>query len=177
MGVFTNMFSWFRKKRQVEEKDKTLLDAQSELQSLRLEIQERDKTIANLKDDLNRERDGKTAQVKESTQAFIEKLIVEASTPVSQLLTQAHLLESEGKPIQAKDVISISKRFIHVFENAGMNIEGTLGEKVSFDPNYHNPLSINSEIKGGDKVVIKLVGISYQGKVIRKAGVEKCQDV
>lgn len=170
------MFSWLRKKRQVEKKDESLLDIQNELQSLRLEIQEKGKIITKLKDDLNRERDGKTAQVKELNQAFIEKIIADASTPISQILTQSYLLESEGKPIQAKDIISVSKRLIRVFENAGMNIEGTVGEKVSFDPNYHSPLSTNSEIKAGDKVIIRLVGISYQGKIIRKAGVEKCQD-
>ena len=168
------MFGWF--KRKSSDSSVQLLDLRSEVQKLKIEIQERDKTLARLKDDLSREREARTTQVAESIRDSMEKLMVNAASPVSQLVTQAHLLESQDKPVQARDVISVSKRLIRVFEDAGMKTEGSIGEIASFDPNYHAPLAGDASIKIGDRVIIRLTGVSFNGRIIRKAGVETCQD-
>ncbi|MBE9045160.1 hypothetical protein IQ255_12230 [Pleurocapsales cyanobacterium LEGE 10410] len=53
-----------------------------------------------------------------------------------------------------------------------MTIVSQVGETVSCDSNLHEPLSANSEISSGAEVVVRFTGVSYQGKLICKAGVE-----
>ena len=118
-----------------------LLTLEREIQNLRLELTERD------------------------------QLLTDTAAPVTQLLTQAHLLE-QGKPVQAKDVLLVAKRLIRTLEDNGLTIVSQVGETVFFDSNIHEPLSASTEISPGAEVVVRFAGVSYQGKVIRKSGVE-----
>jgi hypothetical protein len=65
--------------------------------------------------------------------------MADVAAPVAQLFTQAHLLEVEGKPVQAKDALAVAKRLVRALE----------------------------------AVVVRFAGVSYRGRLIRKAGVEK----
>ncbi len=73
-------------------------------------------------------------------------------------------------------MLAVVKRLIRVLEDSGLTLTGSVGETVSFDSNLHDPLSANTSLAPGIPVVVKFVGVLYQGKVIRKAGVELCQD-
>jgi hypothetical protein len=48
-----------------------------------------------------------------------------------------------------------------------------VGEAVAFDQNRHESLRADTSLMPGEQVVVKFVGASYQGKVIKKAGVAK----
>ena len=48
---------------------------------------------------------------------------------------------------------------------------GSVGQSVVFDPNRHESLSAEDELRPGANVIIRLVGLSYKGKLLRKAGV------
>jgi molecular chaperone GrpE (heat shock protein) len=122
---------------------------------------------------LERQRGGESARVAEAVQEQVERLLSDAAAPVTQLLTQAHLLEVEGKPVQAKDVLAVAKRLVRALEDNGLTLEGSVGETVPFDPNRHEPLSGDAALMPGEAVVVRFVGVSYQGRVIRKAGVAK----
>ena len=153
--------------------DERALELERGLQALRIELAERDQTITRLKADLERDRSAGQALIAESVQSRIERLFSELATPVSQLMTQAYLLETEGKPVQARDVLSVARRFIRPLEDLGLSIEGQVGATVAFDPNRHEPLSHATDLRPGEPVKIKLVGIAGQGKILRRAGVEK----
>jgi molecular chaperone GrpE (heat shock protein) len=156
--------------------DEWVLTLEREMQSLRLELAERDQMVANLKQELERQRTGESTRIIEAAKTQVEQLLTDVAAPVTQLLTQAHLLEVEGKPVQAKDVLAVAKRLVRALEDNGLTLTGSVGETVPFNPNYHDSLSTSTSLTPGTTVVVKFAGISYQGKAIRKAGVEPCQD-
>lgn len=147
--------------------------ASAEAQSLRVELLERDRLIQTLKQELERARSGEQERVHEIVEARLERLMSGAAAPVAQLLTQIHLFEAEGKPVQTKDVLAVAKRIVRALEDEGLSILSGVGETVAFDPNYHQPLGTQGPLAQSEKAVVRLVGISYRGKVLRKASVEK----
>lgn len=153
--------------------DERILVLEREVQGLRLELQEREQTLANLKKELEHQRIRENARVNEAVQTQMERLFSDIATPIAQLLTQAHLYEVEGKPIQPKDVFTVVKSLVRLLEDEGLTIEGKVGEKVSFDPNQHEPLSAQISLKPEETVVVRIVGISYRGRVLKKVGVTK----
>ena len=50
--------------------------------------------------------------------------------------------------------------------------EGHIGETVAFDPNRHELLGSDIALTPGQSAVVRIVGASYRGKVLRKVGVE-----
>jgi molecular chaperone GrpE (heat shock protein) len=159
------------KQRSLNTDNEQLLTLETEIQNLRLELTECDQLINKLKQQLEQQRTSENNNIDSAVQNQIEQLLTDTATPVTQLLTQAHLLE-EGKPVQAKDVLLVAKRLISTLEDNGLTIVGQVGETVSFDSNLHEPLSASTAINPGAEVVVRFAGVSYQGKVIRKAGVE-----
>lgn len=156
------------------QEDERLLALERQIQNLRLELAERNQLADKLKQELERQRSSESDRLTNAVQTQIEQLLSDAATPVTQLLTQAHLV-SEGKPVQAKDVLAVAKRLTRVLEDTGLTLTSSVGKTVSFDSNLHDPLSASTSLAPGVPVVVKFAGVSYQGKVIRKAGVELCQ--
>jgi molecular chaperone GrpE (heat shock protein) len=152
--------------------DERTLALEREAQDLRLKLEELERALANLKRELERQRSG----AGEAVQAQMERLLADAAAPVAQLLTQAHLLEVEGKPVQAKDVLAVAKRLVRALEGSGLTLADSVGQTVPFDPNRHEPLSAAFAPQPGQSVVVRFVGVAYQGKLLRKAGVEKAGD-
>jgi molecular chaperone GrpE (heat shock protein) len=150
-----------------------LLVLEREVQSLRLELAERERSVAGLKSELERQRNNQNAYIDAAVRDKIERLMIGAAAPVAQLLTQAHLLEAEGRPVQAKEVLTIAKRLVRLLEDEGLYTEGHVGESVNFDPNRHEPMGGDASIAPGQAGVIRFVGLRYRGNLVRKAGVEK----
>ena len=153
--------------------DERVLSLEREVQSLKLELEERNRSLEKVKGDMERQRSGERERVDESVRSQLEGILTNAATPIAQLMAQAHLLEVEGKPVQAKDVLAVAKRLIRAMEDAGLEMEGAAGETVDFDPDRHEILSTHAAPKPGEKVVVRFTGISYRGKLLRKASVEK----
>ena len=99
------------------------LALEREAQTLRLELAEQEQLIGRLKSDLDRHRAGESQRVDSVVDAGWERLIADAATPLVQLMTQAHLLDVAGKPVQAADVLAVAKRLMRVFETAGVTWE------------------------------------------------------
>lgn len=156
--------------------DEQILNLKQEVQSLQLELAERNQLVDKLKQELERQRHSESERLTNAVQTQVEQLLTDTATPIAQLTTQAHLL-SQDKPVQAKDVLAVAKRLIGVLEDNGLILTSSVGETVSFDSNLHDPLSASTSITTGKPVVVKFAGVSYQGKIIRKAGVEPCQGV
>jgi molecular chaperone GrpE (heat shock protein) len=147
------------------------LALKQQVQSLELELLEREQTIAGLKSSLEKLRTGENSLASEKAKAQIENMMADASAPASQLLTLAHLSEIEGKTVQIRDVITVTRRLIRVLENHGMETGAEVGEIVAFDPDRHQPLDQEVGFKPGEPVQIRFSSIAYQGKLLRKAGV------
>jgi molecular chaperone GrpE (heat shock protein) len=146
--------------------------SENEAQTLRLELAERDKLIAQLKADLERLRREAETRGAVSLQAQVESLFTDVAAPVAQLQTQAHLLEVENRPVQARDVLAVAKRLVRVLEDNGLSLENHVGEQVVFDPNRHEPLTTGAAPQPGQPVIVRFVGVALRGKLLRKAGVE-----
>lgn len=149
-----------------------LLALEREAQTLRLELAEREKILANLETTLARQRNDEERRITEAVELQLERLLSETATPLTQLLTQAHLLEVASRPLQAKDVLAVAKRLIRVLEQMGLQLDGAIGQTAPFDPDQHEPLSADVSIAPGRLVVIRFVGVSFRGKLLRKAKVE-----
>ncbi len=148
------------------------LEAQREIQALRLELAEREQEIARLTSEVQRQRQGAHALLEETVQARSEQWLVTVAAPVAQILTQGYLLETEGKPVQARDVWTVARRIVRTLEEYGLTIEDAPGESVPFDPNCHQVLGTNAAPNPGQMVTVRVAGISYRGKILQKAGVD-----
>lgn len=174
------MYNWLLKLLGIRKSaagDEELNTLRNELQTLKLELYEKDTVLSNLSQELNHQRHGEIDKLSEKLSTFLEELMIDVSTPVTQLISQIYLFEIQSKPLQAKDVLAVAKRFVRLLEDRGMKIEGAVGEIVLFNPNLHMPLSGRFVMHLGERVIVRLVGISYKGKTIRKAGVDPCPDV
>ncbi len=149
-----------------------ILDLERQIQSLRLDLQERESLIAALRTELEQHRRSEQARVEELVQTATERLLSEAAAPAVQLLTQAHLLEHEGKPVAARDILNVARRLVRVIENHGLSVEGGIGEPVAFDPDRHQVLGGEGFPAAGQSVVVRIPGAAYQGRILYKAGVE-----
>jgi molecular chaperone GrpE (heat shock protein) len=151
--------------------DERLLALERELQELRLKLQERDQAISRLQQELEWQRSGASARLDQAVQAQLEQLLTDAAGPVTQLATQAYLLEVESKPVQARDILVVAKRLVHLLEDHGLTLAGQVGQTAGFDPNQHEPLQSEVSLRVGQPVVIRFAGVTYRGKLLRKAGV------
>jgi hypothetical protein len=148
--------------------EERVIELERQVQSLRLELTEQKKTAERLKLELERQRGEENARL---VSVQLERLFNEVASPTSQLLMQAHLLRVEEKPLQANDILSVGLRLVRVLEDYGLSAVGMVGEQVAFDQNQHDLLSTDMAVSPGESVVIRLVGIAYQGKLLRRAGV------
>jgi molecular chaperone GrpE (heat shock protein) len=152
-----------------------LLTLEREAQALRLRCDEQERQLTALRAEVERQQSGAAARAAEAVGAARERLLTDAAGPVAQLLTQAHLLEVENKPVQARDLLAVARRLLRLLEAEGLTVTGAVGERVAFDPDRHAPLS-GETIPRGEKVTIRFVGIAHGGRVLRKAGVEREQE-
>ncbi len=160
--------SWIKHLFGNEPKPTTPLDLQSEVQSLRLELAERDARIAALEKEADPGRSSE--RVDGVARDRIARWLESAAAPASQLKTQAHLLQVENKPVQARDVLAVARQLIRVLEDAGMEFEGEVGDVVVFDPDHHRPLG-EASLSRGDRVRIRFVAVKLGNRVIHQAGV------
>jgi len=166
--VFKRWLESFKK----PDASEAVLDLERDIQQLRLELKERDREVAQLKAEVQRQRNGASARVADEVQAQLERLFRDAAAPIAQLLTQVHLLEVEGKPVQARDVLALAQRLVRVLEDHGLTVLGEIGGMVAFDPNLHAPLNSTAIPRPGQPVVVRIVGIVFQRRLLRKAGID-----
>ena len=149
-----------------------MLAAEREAQELRLELTERDKTMAAMREALARSQDQERSRAAAELQARFERLLSALAAPAAQVLMQGALLEAGSRPIESKDVLSVAKRLVRALEDEGLRFEGDVGATVDFDPNHHEPLSGSQALTPGQAVLVRVPGVSFHGKILRRAGVE-----
>jgi hypothetical protein len=103
---------------------------------------------------------------------WMESLMSELGSPVAQIITQADLLENQGKPVQAHDILAVTRRIVRVLERRGLVLDGAPGEQVSFDPAIHQPLSAGVNPQPGQAGNYPVCRSAYGSKMLLKAMVD-----
>jgi molecular chaperone GrpE (heat shock protein) len=166
-------FDAFFKRQPTQAADQTpLLVLESQLQGLKLELEEKKESLSKLNATLERLRLQGDASSQEKADARVEALLGQIAGPISQLITQADLVENQGKTIPAQDVILLVKKLIKGFQEQGLALSGNLGQIVPYNPDLHTPLSGNLTLQAGQPVKIRFVGIQHKQKTIKKALVD-----
>jgi molecular chaperone GrpE (heat shock protein) len=149
-----------------------LLELQNKIKALQLDLRDRESKIELLSLELERVRLNQKDLLKENSATVLQDLFSSLAPVVIQLVTKNYLSNLQNKTIQSKDILLITERLIHTLEQNGLKLQGQPGQQVQFDPNLHIPLNAACSIQSGQPVIVRFVGVSYQGKIIRKAGVE-----
>jgi molecular chaperone GrpE (heat shock protein) len=145
---------------------------ESQVQALRLELSTREESIERLKAEIEHLRARLDSLAGERSAMWMESLMSELAAPTAQIITQADLLENQGKPVQAHDILAVARRIVRVIERRGLVLEGLPGEQASFDPAIHQPLSAGVNPQPGQPVTIRFAGVRYGSKMLLKAMVD-----
>lgn len=149
----------------------SLLDLEKEVQRLRLDLAESQHKVEQFKDELERSHNRAKQDRATATAAQFERLFSDLAAPAAQLHTQIYMVDNEGKILQARDVLVVAKSLLRSLQNQGLVFAGQVGECVAFDPNLHEPLSLQDQPQPGQQSILRFVGVSYQGRLLKKAGV------
>ncbi len=164
---------------QIARQDVNLEDAKlswdAERRTLQLELEEQQRRLIALSRDLETLRSRAASDVQERVDSFVVKLMTEAAGPISQLLMQTHAIEKQGLPVAVRDVLVIANRLIRVFEDAGLTREGSIGDEQLFDADWHQPIG-DGDFQKDEPVIVRFVGLSYAGQLLRSASVERKKD-
>lgn len=134
-------------------------------------LQEKDEIINKLSFEIKRQRENKEIELEQKTQSELTLLFSNLSSPISQLMTQAYLVELD-KPVQNRDIISVVNRLFNLLKESGIEFEGIVGTTIPYDPDFHKPLSTEASIEAENLVIIRFAGIRYKGILLQKALVE-----
>ncbi|TDD87949.1 hypothetical protein E1293_06935 [Actinomadura darangshiensis] len=143
-----------------------------ELREARLELAERDRSVERLRADLTRAREGAEEGARQRTRADVERLVTTIGAPLVQLSTQARLHRSGSAQVRTDDVVEVGARLLRLLRDAGVDTVGEPGTARPFDPDRHEPLSAEAAPAPGEPVLVRVIGLSFDGRVVRKAGVE-----
>jgi hypothetical protein len=149
-----------------------VLRLQREAQALRLELAEREATIARLEADLQRERDTEVTRTETRARAEVERLLAGSATPLVQLATQTQLAKTPHGSVDAASVLAVARALVRDFEDEGVEFLGRAGATEPYDPARHEPLGDGPLPEPGGPVVVRIVGLASRGAVIHRAGVE-----
>ena len=145
---------------------------QNEIQSLRLELDEREKQVSQLKTELERQRREFEIRQQAGLQSGMTQLLTDLAAPLTQLRTQAHLVDVEHRTLSARDVLTVTRRLARSLEDYGLQLDDEIGAQAAFDPNLHEPLASAAALQAGQAVIVRFSRVSLNGKILRKAGVE-----
>jgi molecular chaperone GrpE (heat shock protein) len=148
------------------------LAAESELQRLRLDLDLANQQLGQAQAELKRQGREEAGTLQDHLTAQVEELLAPLATPLTQLLTQHHLIEQEGKALATKDLLATSRRLWQGLAPAGIAALESIGAMVPFDPDHHQPLSQGAPIAPGETVRVRIPGLLLKGRVLKAAAVE-----
>ena len=170
--MFRNIASRLKRKARVNPDQASFLELSSQLQNLKLDLEEKSQAIQRLSETIERLRLEGSIRAQENADAQMEALGVSIATPLSQLLTQLDMIENQGKTIPQEDVFALVKKLIKGLLAHGFEVPGSIGQNTVYNPALHAPLSGTTPIALGQPVKIRFVGVHYKSKALRKALVE-----
>jgi molecular chaperone GrpE (heat shock protein) len=149
------------------------LETNARIRELELTIIEQDKLINTLKNDVERLNRTHSEQLTEATNADRETFAKSLAPSISQLETLRLLSEIKQKSVPSENIFKVVSRLINSLKTYGIIIDQEVGSIEEFNPARHNPISQSEHYPENTPVEIKFCGISFDGKNIHKAIVEK----
>jgi molecular chaperone GrpE (heat shock protein) len=156
----------------VEQERQLRLAAESELQQLRLELQQAQQDVNQLKTDLSRQYQQHGDILTEKLQVQLESILTPLASPLAQLLTQQYLIETKEKDLRVKDLLATSRRIWQALAPFGLEALETIDDVVEFAPDRHQSLNHTANLRLGEQVRIRIPGIAIKGKVLKAAAVD-----
>src|SRR3954469_20738946 len=89
--------------------DDSRLALEKQAQGLRLELGERDRALADLRRQLEQLQAGERDRLAQALKAQMERVLAASATRIAQLNTQGYLIDVEGKPVAARDVLASAR--------------------------------------------------------------------
>jgi molecular chaperone GrpE (heat shock protein) len=123
---------------------------------------------------VRRIRDESEAQSRLFAKAGLERVFKPVSSSVCELLAQMGLAK-QGVKVDAQDVFVHVRNLVIALEQYGMKASCSVGDKVQFDPQLHEPLGDKGSPKAGETVLVRIPGMNFENKVLRKAVVQKLE--
>ncbi|MFI0484039.1 hypothetical protein [Actinomadura sp. 9N215] len=156
------------------ESGEDVLRLRRELREARLDLAACERAAERTRTELARARDTAGRDARQRSRADMEQLVAAISTPLAQLMTQAHLHRTGTAEVRAGDVLDVANRLVRGLREAGVDAVGEPGAVEPFDPSRHDPLSAaaTGTVAAGRPVVVRVPGLLYEGRIVRKAGVE-----
>lgn len=150
-----------------------IADLEKELQFAKLDLAETTAQLTAAQHDLNLQSqqsvDLRDSEIRDKVRALFQEL----SGPLTQLLTQNHIQHVQGKSLNTKDINATVNRLVSGLKNYGLEISEDIGSTTVFDPNKHEALTIDDTIEVGEEVLIRMYGIGFEGKILRRAAVSR----
>jgi molecular chaperone GrpE (heat shock protein) len=150
-----------------------ILDLEREIQSLQLELEEKERMLAVAQHDLTVQTKNAKDLTGHSVHSRLEQLFADMGGPLVQIVTQDHLSNVQGKTLQAKDLHAVTNRLIDCLRSHGLEVIGTIGESATFDSKFHELLSFDEMVAEGERVTVRMVGLSFGGKILRRVAVTR----
>lgn len=147
-------------------------DRQNEAQALRLELDEAQRQLEAARRELETLRFTASRAQQEQAEERLEQLFGELSTPVAQFSVQ-RALSRQDVELKPRDLLAVTSRMVQALETAGLKLEGEPGDELEYSPDHHQPLSLEVTLKAGEPVRLRFPGVSYRGRWLKKAMVEK----
>ena len=169
--MFAFLKELFASARKLRDAEARILEFESALQSAKLDLEEKDEQIDRLQQELKRSSQKQESTIRGVVSNQMEQLFQEASAPVAQLATQAHLINAEGRALMGKDVVPVAMRLVRCLETAGLRLEGVIGSEENFNSERHDLTSLNDEVNEGSPVVVRMPAVIFGEQVLRKMAV------
>lgn len=144
----------------------------NDVQSLRLELDERDRQIRTLSADLDFERTGRADEVEAVARARLRALMSSIAPALVQLELQRSLAAS-GVNVGARDVLLVAGRLIGSLNDAGLEILGTPGQELTFDEASQASLDPSFRPSAGSRVRVRIPGARVEGMMLVKICVDR----
>ncbi len=157
-----------KKKTEQAADEKGHLVKESELQSLRLVLDEQEKTIQRLKAEIVRLQAAQNEDTLARLQGQLLNLFQDISQPLVQMLAQHHLGQ-KSVTINIENLAHLTHQIVAALEKYGFQLDGQLSEAVAYDPSLHTPLNAVQDLKPGTPVQIRIQGTRLAGETLHKA--------
>jgi hypothetical protein len=164
---------WLAKAPVGENQAEALLIAETGLQQARLELADCEQAAASLRQENERLQVQASQVANASCKEELERLFSDLAGPLSILATLSQRFALDPQTGAAKDVLQAAVQAVQAASAHGVTISGKIGERVGYDPSRHIPFGNSPPPQIDELVVLRSVSVQYQGKVLRKAIVER----
>jgi hypothetical protein len=141
---------------------------ESELQSLRLALDEQEEAIRRLRDEIIHLQNARDEDARARVQSQLSSLFQSIAGPLVQMLAQHHLAK-EGVAIKTENLANLTQQMAASLERYGLRLEGELDDVVPYDPARHMLHQAEGGLNPGEPVRIRIQGASLAGENLQKA--------